>query len=187
MEDLNKMSDEILDPLEIVKRGETSLTVSLSRSTSGLMVAVKAHPRVEAFMKSLGNGDVLDVKAAGPYWRAIPRDGVLHVYTLTEVIPSFNLENGTAVTITRVGMALYEPFAAQADGSKAKPLINLSFLRLAGISEGAGVTFSVRGVHTHESLSKIKEDIGEGYRKFYYMFMKPIRMDIVVSTQETVL
>src|SRR3990167_4038309 len=159
MEDLNKMSDEILDPLEIVKRGETSLTVSLSRSTSGLMVAVKAHPKVEAFMKSLGNGDVLDVKAAGPYWRAIPR----------------------------VGMALYEPFAAQADGSKAKPLINLSFLRLAGISEGAGVTFSVRGVHTHESLSKIKEDIGEGYRKFYYMFMKPIRMDIVVSTQETVI
>ena len=51
------------DLVEIVKRGETSLTVSLVRSAGGLTVSVKTHPTVEAFIQGLGNGEQMDVKA----------------------------------------------------------------------------------------------------------------------------
>jgi len=43
------MSDE--KQIEIIKRGETSLTMSLNRGPSGLVVAVKVHPVVEAFIR----------------------------------------------------------------------------------------------------------------------------------------
>lgn len=173
-------------PLEIVKRGETSLTVSLVRSAGGLTVSVKAHPAVEAFMRGLGNGEQLDVKAAGPYWRTISKDSPsLQVYALNDEVPNIQMDGGGTVTIGRIGQPLVDR-AVRVDG-RVEHLVNLSFLRLVGISEGAGVTFAVRGVHTYEALTKMKEMIGEGYKRFYRQYMKPIKMDIVVSTQETFL
>lgn len=173
-------------PLEIVKRGETSLTVSLVRSAGGLTVSVKAHPAVEAFMRGLGSGEHLDVRAAGPYWRTVNRDASpLQVYALTEDVPPVRLDGGGAAVIARVGQPLLD-LTARLDG-RSEFVVNLSFLRLVGISEGAGVTFAVRGVHTYEALAKMKDMLGEGYKRFYRQYMKPLKMDIVVSTQESLL
>ena len=175
------MADEIV---EVVKRGETSLTVSLVRSAGGLTVSVKTHPAVEAFIRGLGNGETMDVKAAGSYWRPLRTDHPpLMAYMLAENLPVLVLDSGDQCDIVRVGHPLIEPILS-ADGRKRNK-INLGFLRLCGTSEGAGVTFTVRGVHTYEALTQMREQIGEAYKRFYRTYMKPIKMDVIVSTQET--
>ena len=176
------MSDDVL---EVIKRGETSLTVSLVRSGGGLTVSVKAHPAVEAFMRGLGSGEATDVRAAGPYWRPVGRDGLpaLQIYVMNEPIPNLTLDSQNLCGVSRPGQPMLEHHT---DGNgRQRSNINLSFLRLVGISEGAGVTFAVRGVHTYEALTKMREQIGEAYKLFYRTYMKPIKMDVIVSTQET--
>lgn len=176
------MADEVL---EIIKRGETNLTISLYRSAAGLTVSVKAHPVIETLMRGLGNGEQVDTRLSGPYWRPVHSDGpLLRVYNIgNDTFPVFMLDGGGSCSMTRVGMPLLEPRTAP-DG-RMQNSVNLSFLRLVGISEGTGVVFNVRGVHTYEALTKMKDQLGEAYKQFYRMYMKPVQMDIVVSTQET--
>ena len=170
------------ETLEVIKRGETSLTVTLIRSASGLTVSVKAHPQVEAFMRGLGEGQTTDAKAAGPYWRPVgssPKP--LMIYSQNVAVEPVFLNSGDVVNINHCGQPLLIPYN---DGNPGKrTMVNLSFLRLVGVSEDAGVTFSVRGVHSFEAVNKMREQIGEGYKRFYQTYMKPIMADIVVSTQ----
>lgn len=179
---------EEIKPLEVIKRGETSLNVTLVRSAGGLTVYVKAHPAIEAFVRGLGAGDVSDVRASGPYWRPAGTEGKpLMIYTMTEQVPNVILDDGSPVTISRPGQPLLgnNPDEGRIGQGNGRQMVNLSFLRLVGISEGAGLIFNVRGVHTYEAVNRMREYIGEGYRKFYKQYMKPVKMDIVVSTQET--
>ena len=178
--------------LEVIKRGETSLTMTLIRSSSGLTVAVKAHPSVEAFIRGLGDGQTVDVKAAGPYWRPVSREGrPLMVYTQTQTVEPVVLNSGDFANINRCGQPMIENQSNDGSGltlsisGRGRQLVNLSFLRLVGISEGPGITFAVRGVHTYEAVNRMRELIGEAYKQFYRVYMKPIKMDIVVSTSET--
>ena len=176
-----------LQPLEVVKRGETSITISIARSAGGTTMSVKAHPEIEAFFRGLGGGEASDTKVSGPYWRPLGLDAdkkTLRAYSLNEVLPPVVLDGGTVVAINRVGAPLIESVPNPNDG-RNRQQVNLSFLRLVGISEDAGVSFAIRGVHTYDMLSKLREQIGEGYRQLYRAYMKPVRMDIVVSTQET--
>lgn len=179
------MSDE--KQIEIIKRGETSLTMSLNRGPSGLVIAVKVHPVVEAFIRGLGDGGSSDVKASGPYWRPVGSGGPILIHNLALDAPGqIQLESGEYAYINKPGQPILDPHGAvDINTGKHRPGINLSFLRIAGVSEGAGVTFSVRGVHSYEALTKMREKIGEAYRGLYRAYMKPIQMDIVVSTQET--
>jgi len=182
------MSEEI-KPIEIVKRGETTLTVNLVRSAGGLTVHVRAHPAVEQFIRGLGTGETVDVKASGPYWRPLTGEGKpLNVYALTESVPNLHLDGGEQVTIGRPGQQLFTHEGVSLDGSRARgAVVNLSFLRLVGISEGAGVSFTVRGVHTYDAVVRMKELIGKGFKDFYKTYMKPYKMEIVVSTHEVAL
>ena len=191
------MSDlsEILVPdasLEVIKRGETSLTMTLHRSAGGLTLMVKAHPQIETFMRGLGTGEQIDVKACGPVWRPIskrddsgaplnPRP--LMIYNQTIPVEPITIATGDVANINRPGQMIIEPYNDGISPGR-KQLVNLSFLRIVGISEGAGVAFTVRGVHTYEAVNRMREQIGEAYKVFYRTYMKPIRMDIVVSTQE---
>mgnify|MGYP001574710104 CR=1 FL=1 len=172
------------DLVEIVKRGETSLTVSLVRSAGGLTVSVKTHPTVEAFIQGLGSGEQMDVKASGNYWRPLrPDHPPLMAYVLGDNPQPLSLDSGDVCEIIRVGHPLIID-RADINGRKQSQ-INLSFLRLVGTSEGPGVTFNVRGVHTYEALTRMRELIGEAYKRFYRTYMKPVCMNIVVSTSET--
>lgn len=173
--------------LEVIKRGETSLTMTLIRSSSGLTVSVKAHPRVEEFMRGLGTGESVAVKASGPYWLPVGSGAKpLMVYTQTQNVDPVQLNSGDVANVNRCGHPMIEAYSSP-DGSigRGRSLVNLSFLRLVGISEGPGITFAVRGVHTYEAVNKMRESLGEAYKQFYRTYMKPIKMDIVVSTQET--
>lgn len=164
----------------VQKRDETCIQVNLRRSAIGLMVNVKALPRVEDFVRSLGSGETVDVRTLGRHW--VPnKEQVLAVYAMATNPGSLTTDSGLRFRIDRPGWPLSE---YDANSLTAGEVINLSFLRLAGISEGDGVTFGVKGVFTMEALNRLRDGIGDASRRFYISYMKPINLTVMVCTQE---
>jgi hypothetical protein len=168
------------EALTVIKRGEIVVQATLRRTISGLSISVKAAPAVETFMKSLGSGESQDVKHFGRYWDPTEKGGKLEVYSLGINPGAVATDNGSFFRIDMPGT----PIIAQSNGVSN---INLSFLRLVGISEGAGVMFGIKGVYSLDSLRDMKDHIGIASRKFYLNYLRPIDLTVQISTQEMLL
>jgi hypothetical protein len=175
----------------VVKSGETHIWVMLSRSgrkqgdpadwKGGTRVTVRATTRVEEFMQNLGAGEVVDVATIGRYWQ--PIGGIpLNAYVTQPFNPHFQIDDGSFITLDRLGHPLILP---SPDGQQDRhSTVNLSFLRLRGISEGLGVTFGIKGVYSLDELRKVKDRISAASRRFYVDYLRPVDLLVTVSTQE---
>lgn len=197
----------------LIKGGEVCIEAILHRSTTGLTLNVRAHPAVEDFVRSMGTGEVTDIRMHGRHW--VPADGrvngnrrnppgeqgPLMIYQLSVNPGLIPLEDGTAFRIDKPGWQLNDvkdqedQEAAPAAGGRRfvmpttqqvyyKTVTNLSFLRLVGISEGAGVKFGVDGVFTTEEVDRLASRIQLSARRFYVQYMKTITQMVTVSRQE---
>lgn len=175
----------VLDPdveAIVVKRGETCIITSLSRTALGLQLRVKAHPAVEMFMRGLADPDAppVEVSLTDRYWVAPEGKPALMAYRLPTPMPS--------VTNPSTGGALFQLDKLSRpllDGERERDTpVNLSFLRLIGISEGMGVAFNIRGVYSLDALRTLQERISEAQRQFYINYIRPINLHVIVSTQE---
>ena len=181
------------EQVQVVKRGETCATVLLRIVAGGLTVTIFSHPSIEEFFRNTC-ADKVDVRGLGRYWQ-FPgdrgEDGKIN-HNNVKPMPAYTsqkgdiepivLDSGDLCVFNRLGQPLMDMGADPISG-RPRHHINLSFLKLVGISEG-GITFQVRGVFTTDAVSTMKEKIGEGIRKFYRVYLKPVEMSIVVSTSE---
>lgn len=170
--------------LEIAKGGTTQMTASLMRSSKGLTIRVKVSPQVEEFIRSLGTGDSMKVTDIGRFWENDNPETALRVYDLrgdTNMLGPLNII-GTEkfYRLDRPGSKLIE---ADPDSGRLS-MINLSFIRLLGASEGEGITLNIRGVHTTEAVRELRDSISQAFVSFYSAFMKPLNLSVMVSTQE---
>lgn len=60
--------------------------------------------------------------------------------------------------------------------------INLSFLRLVGISKG-GVSFRLKGVYSKKQLDSLQSQYANAFDLLYSDFIKPENRAVIVSTQ----
>jgi len=167
--------------LTVIKKGETCLHVTLSRVKSvpanfpvglGLMVSVKAHPALEEFCKNtIGDGKLIPVELINKGWVGTDPSKGLQCYNLPNRFT--HVTGNIALDLGPIGTPLY-----QGD------TVNLSFLRLAGISEGAGVSFYCKGVFSQDTMRNMKDKIGIATRALYNEYLRPVDMSIQVSTQE---
>lgn len=174
----------------VVKSGECCIQTTLSRRNrrhgdppdwkGGLLITVKTLPRVEEFMQSLGSGEVVDVGVVGRHWQAIGGQP-LHAYIIQN-INTHPGDDGSMVSLDKLGspLLLMDP-----ERGEKYPTINLSFLRLRGISEGAGVTFGIKGVYSLEEMQRIEKRLTAAQRKFYNDYMRPIDITIQLVTMST--
>lgn len=180
-----------MEQIEIIKQGEVSFSASLLRTGKGLRVEVHAHPDVEDFMSTMGGGRVAEVKTMGRYWEPHHTSAAsLSVYSIISGPGLMIAEDGTPFRIDRPGGPLLD---TSGDGDspphydtngRALPQLNLSFLRLVGISRG-GVSFYMKGgVYTNEEVRTVGSKIGLAYKRFYSTYMSPMMFNVVVSTQE---
>jgi len=191
MEDLINPEEEI----EVIKGGERIVDVSLRRSIKGLLVVVKTHPAIEELLKSWGTGEQQDIINHGREWWQVRKSLPLRVWQLGRDPGLISVENGDYFRITHCGRALLEgtgqvPRGGQVilDGPNGPiqpqgPVLNMSFLRLCGVSEGNGVSFMLREVNAPEDLVRLGNRIRDAARRFYVNYLKPARVDISVSTQ----
>jgi len=173
--------------ITIVKRGETVIDARLcrgGRSTDdsfGLTMTIKVHPRIEQFMRSLGTGTGEDVKRYGRYWSA-EQGKVLLVYDMSNPLGITSMPNGVSFRLDRPGHLISEQ-ALDGMGHN-NSCVNLSFLRLLGASEGIGVNFHVNGVYTLDAIKQMRDKIGEAAQVFYIAYIKPVDLDVMISTQD---
>lgn len=174
----------------LIKGGEAVTRINIHRSPIagkfgvGFLVTVWIHPRIEEFIRSLGNSEVLDVKSMGRYWVPIENTKELSVYYMSTSLGMQSADGGY-FTLDRPGQPLIQSEEGGMIGHKGPPsVINLSILRLVGASEGAGVTFGVRGVYTLDALRRMRDQLMDASRQFYVTYLKPVDLSIVVSTQE---
>lgn len=172
--------------VDLVKKGEIPIHVGLVRSMRGLTVNIRVLPPVEEFFRNAGSGETVDVKVMGRMWQSFPKDATpLRIYSSDAPLPNINLDDGGVCTFNRFGTPIVESIATVGGGRSKQT--NLGFLRLVGISEPDGISFLVKGVHTTEALREMKDRIGEGTRRFYHSYLKTVKMDVMVCTQELTL
>jgi hypothetical protein len=165
----------------VAKSGETRIQTSLSRSSDGLKVTIWAQPQVEDFLRSLGTGSVIDVQTLGRYWAPAGRE--LFVYSLSKELGGLDVNGKFSYYLDHPGTAISsipeEGYSLTRGGGGA---LNLSFLRLVGISESGGVSFTVKGVYTRSMITQLGSQIEQATQKFYREFLKPYKLVISVST-----
>jgi hypothetical protein len=175
------------DEALLMKRGEICIQVTFQRGRipgdkpgAGLIVEAKIHPLVEETIASFGGGDTVDVRTTGRHWTSGDKNNPLLAYDLTSPAVSGVLGSGKDLYLLD---APGQPLLG--DGQRtSNEVVNLSFLRLKGLSEGAGMKFFVRGVFTLEQVRNIADKVQNASRSFYVSYMKPVGVTIMVSTQE---
>lgn len=177
--------------LKMLKRGETYINMTFRRSMSGLTLAIKTHPSVEEFFRNLSTGELADTRAAGRYWTAIAKDAPLMAYNLAEGIPLLHIDSRRRARFDWLGRQLITPQSAdhaaeggELGGRSSGVEVNLSFLRLAGIGDGAGVTFQLKGVYSDLAVQEMHDHIAEAAKRFYQIYMKPINLNVSIVTTE---
>lgn len=164
---------------KLSESGETKIDILFSRSHAGLTIHVSARPEVEEFVQQLGAGETVDVRTVGRHWTPAGKDAnPLLVYALTA-------ETG----ILHNGMCLYRldqpgwPIILSGEG--VAPVVNLSFLRLVGISGPNGVSFNLRGVYTLETLRATSDRVMQAAGQFYASYLKSAWLSAQVVAQES--
>lgn len=191
-----------IEQFNLTKSGQQVLMLSLSRSSKGLILKVKAHSSIEDFFQTISQGMVEPVALHGRWWRPVGGAELSSVYQVKQQIRAPFDGRGQFYTLNAVGQDLLtietpgavitarNPFG-DGDDEPAAPRggtgqqLNISFLRLQGISEGEGVAISVPTVQTAEALRKMATQLRTAVKQFYVDFLKPLDVTIIMSTQET--
>lgn len=163
----------------VVKGGEVCIDFGLERSSKGLTAIIKTHTRVEEFMRGLSSGgELIQVGSANRYWLPFKETEPLTAYSINTKLEGYGGAADADYHLDRLGAPLIE-----VNPDYRKERINLSFLRLVGVSEGMGVTFSIRGVYSKDMVNKMLDSIGIGLRKFYIDFIRPMNVNVQISLQ----
>jgi hypothetical protein len=162
------MDEEIVN-----KSGEQWLIFSTVPTKEGLRVRVKAHSAVEDFIRSYSQVKPVDVALIDKRW--ISADGKpVMVYNMDKPIaPS------TTYSLEGVGKSLGWGYNGDSNW-----LVNLGFLRLAGISEGAGIEFVVKDVFSVDFRRQLRAAVGKAFRQFVHDHLKAVKITLIVSGQE---
>lgn len=176
------MAEQLSDQVDVNKGGETKLSFELTRSAQGLTLRVRAIPEVEEFMRSISAGEFADVRKFGRHW--LPKDAskTLSVYlpNPAEVLAPRSISRSLAYRLDRMGLPLS---AQESHHGSVVSMTNLSFLRLVGISDPDGVTFSVPGVYTWEQVNALTKELSDGLKHFYVEYLNPLKYTVMLITQ----
>lgn len=154
---------------------EPQITTVLKRNRDGLRVTVKLNPKVEEFFRTMVEGaGTQDAATFGRYWRS---DKPLPLYHLADKLAGIQYPKKASDNF--IGYRLDQP------GNKLQVgdgYINLSFLRLAGASEGDGVSFTVVGVYGEDGVLDLNSGIEQAIEHFYRNYLKPVTVTTIISS-----
>lgn len=153
----------------VVKGGVCWFEMSISRGARGMEVFVRAAPQIEQFMKDLGKGEKENVAMYGRDWVSLDATDLM-VYAVTKTFTTPN-----TYTIGRAS----EGFENVKDGK-----INLTFLRLVGIGEPAGVRFLITDPVSKQYMKRIAGSVIQEVKNFVRDFIVPVQINLRISSQE---
>lgn len=175
------------EEIALAKRGENVIVATLSRRRAEIRLSVKVHPAVEDLFRVWGNDEKAPIAKWGRSWlgRTEEETRKLEAWNLGQNPGVLSVDtSGGYFCLDKVGAPLLEQRTFPgAFGNITGEVLNMSFLRLAGSSEGPGVEFAVRGVFSPQKVHEIAEKIKLAARVIYITYLKPIDLTIGVYTQ----
>lgn len=160
---------------EIMHGGEGVLLMGIAQKKDSVILSLKAHPVVETFFREV-SGDKTDQVAArgGGYWYGV-EDKDLRIY---KVGPGGF--NGANYSLDNEGYQL------MVDNGLGPQTVNLSFLRLKGISGPNGVKLGVFGVMSLSSRRHLKDMVKAGVSRFVRDYLVPVTIELDIRVDERV-
>lgn len=166
-----------------LRDGDHPMMAEFERSGVGLKFNIRAHPVIEEFMRNamgVSEPSMRPVEEFSRHWE--PAKGESRKELLVYDIPKeltgvFPISSGASYRMDRPGYPIFVP----GDGLEtrgAPRVLNLSFLRLVGISEPGGVTFHIGGIYSEPLLDELESVLHNATREVYNQFMKPIKISV---------
>lgn len=155
------------DIVEVSKGGICWFEMSINRGAKGMELFVRAAPQIEAFMKNLG-GEKEQVAMYGRDWIAVGGKD-LEIYGIGKI------GNGQTYALSRPA----EGFDNPKDGR-----VNITFLRLVGISEPAGVRFLITEPVSKQYIKGISARLIGEVKNFVRDFIVPVTVNLRISSQD---
>lgn len=166
---------------EVVKRGDRYAMLGFHRGYNkpgapqqefvGMTFYIKALPLLEEFIKSLGTGEATDASLQGRQWVPLS-PAAIEVYDLSKHVdlPGF--------TLAAPGQSFKIPDRNIPGGE----ILNLSFLRIKGISGMDGVKFGLKDLYPKSEAPIVKQQIGAAVKRFCDEYLCPIDMTCTISS-----
>lgn len=166
------MNPEPFESSEVKKSGVVWAEVNFARAKNGLEIHVKTDERIEEFFKSLAyNGEHDDIAMYGREWLPAKLGGDLRVYRYEKELSG----NRISYTVTR---------PAEGIENNREGVLNLSFLRLVGISSPEGVRFVIAGPYSKDYVSRISKQISTEVRNIIREYIVPVAINFRISSQD---
>lgn len=166
--------------LDVTKGGEQFISIVLTRTRQGLKTSIKANPKIEEFFSSFAEtqGAPASALTISRQWTSETHPKLLYYRVPTEMCQL----HGSS-PFYRIDTLARPLIFSRQDGGELD-VVNLSFIRLVGISDPGGIEFTSSGVLSRESLETVKTLLGGAIRNFYQEWMQEIKKAVIVTTQE---
>lgn len=165
----------------LIKGGDTIIRASIRRTINGHHLDIWAHPVIEDYFSRQAEGKTGTVAEQARNW--IRRTGSSAMEFYKAPTPQGPIEFvGGHYRLDAIGGKLFQtPEESGVPGG----VYNLSFLKLVGISQGAGVGFDFKHVGTDEGLEKLAKSIRDAAKAFYINNLRPVDYTVTVNIQST--
>jgi hypothetical protein len=148
--------------------------LELRRGSRGLIVSVKADKAIEEFFAAWANSRTRPLTDYSRNWRPIG-DRELSVWNTPEVAMPAD------ISLYSIGGGLVVE-RYEADRDRRTAIVNLSFLRLVGISDG--VEFTVAEVMDKDGVHRAFQGITKGLDTFYRQYLAPVKYTLELIAKE---
>lgn len=155
----------------VMKNGDIALEARISRSTSGVRLRIQAHPAVEGLIRGWGQGRP-SVPLEG--WTV---EGQTNPYCHA---PQYPL-GAVAFPLGQYRMDLLGGHLLTPGANGALPTLNLSFLRIIGISQG--ITLYHNGVYSTDALATIANGVKLAVRDLCRHYLAPVDIGVTLTVK----
>ena len=161
------------------KPDTTAAQITIHRGTEGLTISVRVNERIEGFFRRVSQGIIeeYDLRVVNKVWN--PKDGsnVIKLYQISHernlFEPTFFKKNSVrGFRLDAVGRRILD-----FDPTTGEPLVNISFLRIVGLSEKDFI-FTVAGVYGELQVKLIYNSIVTAINEFCATYLSPITLTI---------
>lgn len=153
-----------------LKRGDLAIQTIVKRGCRGLYLTCKTISEVEEFWRITSQGEISPIELFGRKWES---SAPLNVYEIPEKMRGCtNLNSTTVYRVDRPGSDL-----VSTDNMTGLKTINMSFLRLVGLSTG-GSNFIFPAVYSTDEITWIANQIHEAGNAIYNQYVRPITFSV---------
>jgi hypothetical protein len=148
------------------------------RNRIGLIVKIHARRDIEDFASSLSQGRRMPVDAVGELWQNCNPDDVPLEYYDADT----RLENNRLYRLDVIGGPL---LIGNDDGRRGngEETVNLSFLRLVGISQESGVVVGFAGAYSNDYAKRANRLLMPALKQFLHDYIVPITFNLHVISK----